>query len=466
MPEVYGLDPGARFAGKYRVEHVLGRGGMGCVFAARREDDGRRVAIKCLWPNVTSEETRKRFNREVRLVQKLRSPNVVRVLEAGLVDGVGPYMVMEHLDGANLKELFAGRPAAVAEAVSLVRQAIDAVAEAHALGIVHRDLKPANIFVTRSAEGAPFAKVLDFGISKAADSVALTKDDSTLGSPPYMPPEQFSSSNEVDARADIWALGVILYELLTGISPFEADSLPRVCFRVLGEEPPPPSTVASGVPAALDAVVMQCLRKEREDRFPSCEALARALEPFAPAGAAFPMTRTLLDTMPARAAPSLAAVSNTGARLEATPVRARRARWGIVAAAAVVVLVVASAGARQLLATSGRAARATAEAAVPSSAVPLGPAAVDSPSSPMQVASAPPSAPPSALPSALPTALPSASPAPSEARARAAPVATGAAARRPAPGPTPASLPAPAPAPAARGRSRPSGADGDLDRRF
>jgi serine/threonine-protein kinase len=274
-------------AGKYRVERVLGIGGMGVVVAAIHEELGERRAIKFMLPEAASRERGvQRFLREARAAARLRSDRVVRVHDVGRLPGGEPYMVMEYLDGFDLKKMvrLSGLPP-VDRAVDLVMQALEAVAAAHAAGIVHRDLKPANLFVTEGADGEAAIKVLDFGISKIADGEAsdgdMTKTNATLGSPFYMSPEQMKSTKEVDGRTDLWSLGVILYELLTGKRPFTADSIPGYLLAAATEEPAPPSARAAGtMPAGLDAVVLRCLEKNRAERYPDAVALGKDLAPF------------------------------------------------------------------------------------------------------------------------------------------------------------------------------------------
>ncbi|HEY3500660.1 MAG TPA: serine/threonine-protein kinase, partial [Polyangiaceae bacterium] len=283
------IRPGTVLAGKYEVEHVLGRGGMGLVVAARHLQLHERVAIKFLLPEATAiPEVVARFAREAQAAVRIKSEHVARVTDVGALESGAPYMVMEYLEGADLSVRLERDGALPIElAVEFVLQASEAIAEAHALGIVHRDLKPANLFVVRRADGILAVKVLDFGISKmtaagAGANVALTQTAAVMGSPLYMPPEQMAATREVDARADIWALGAILYELLTARAPFGGETLPEVCMRIATEPPPPLASFRRDVPAALEAVISRCLEKDRERRYPNVAELAFALGPFAP----------------------------------------------------------------------------------------------------------------------------------------------------------------------------------------
>jgi eukaryotic-like serine/threonine-protein kinase len=278
--------PGQILGGKYRVDRVLGAGGMGMVVSATHLHLEERVAIKFLLPEaLQNPEAVARFGREARAAVKIRGEHVARVIDVGAFDNGAPYMVMEHLDGRDLAALLIERgPLAPSDAVDAVLQACEALAEAHALGIVHRDLKPANLFLTRRPDGTPSVKVLDFGISKVTNAAAsdnsMTKTSAIMGSPLYMSPEQMTASRNVDARTDIWAIGVVLYELLTARAPFRAESLPEICGLILMAAPPALRDYSPGTPDGLQAAVLRCLEKDRTRRFQSVAELAQALAPF------------------------------------------------------------------------------------------------------------------------------------------------------------------------------------------
>ncbi|WP_437684089.1 serine/threonine-protein kinase [Sorangium sp. So ce131] len=279
---------GDLFAGKYRIEQLLGEGGMGLVFRARHIHLDEPVAIKLLRDEYMRDPLLvERFLREARAAAKIKSDYVVRVVDADTLDGGPPYLVMEYLEGHDLATLLQqSGPMAPAEAVGHVLAACDALAEAHALGIVHRDLKPANLFAARQRDGSTCTKILDFGISKLAGTAEeLTRTGAVLGSPLYMAPEQMRSSRAVDHRADIWSLGAVLYKLLTDAAPFPAANLQQLGMLVLMADPVPPRQQRPDLPEDLEAVVLRCLEKPPERRFSTVLELAAALAPFAPEAA-------------------------------------------------------------------------------------------------------------------------------------------------------------------------------------
>lgn len=277
---------GEVLAGKYRIDRVLGQGGMGIVVAATHVHLRQKVAIKFLLKGARGDVVA-RFLREARSAARLKSEHVARVLDVGELPTGSPYMVMEYLEGSDLEGVLAQRgPLPIDEAVLHVLQACEAIAEAHAAGIVHRDLKPANLFLTQTPDGSGSVKVLDFGISKDTNedpgeqAASLTRTTAVLGSPSYMAPEQMRSTRDADARADIWSLGVILYELLTGAVPFNAESFVELALKVISDEPPPPSSYRANLPPALEAAILRCIRKEPHERFASVTELALAIAPF------------------------------------------------------------------------------------------------------------------------------------------------------------------------------------------
>jgi serine/threonine-protein kinase len=259
-----GANPGEIIGDKYEVERILGLGGMGVVVSAWHRVLGERVAIKFPLPELRNAvEPRERLMREARACARLRSEHAVRLLDVGTLDSGLPYVVMEYLGGRTLGERLRDEGVLPADvAVDSIVQACDALEEAHAAGIVHRDLKPSNLFETRRFDGSRLVKVLDFGIAKSPQTGAepLTTTHAIMGSPGYMAPEQLRSTRDVDARADIWALGVTLQELLTGDRGTEAVTRIR--------------------PVGLARVVQRCLQLEPALRYASARELAQALAPF------------------------------------------------------------------------------------------------------------------------------------------------------------------------------------------
>ena len=281
-----GVREGDILAGKYRVDRVLGVGGMGVVVAAHHVDLDDRVAIKFLLPDaLRNGEAVARFMREAQAAVKIKSEHVARVTDVGRLESGAPYIVMEYLEGLDLSAWIQQRGwLAVDQAVEFLLQACEAIAEAHSLGIVHRDLKPANLFVIRRPDGAWSVKVLDFGIAKRTSASAaaanITSTAAVMGSPLYMSPEQLNSTKDADARTDVWALGVILYELLSGEAPFLAETMPGVMMKITAGEPPPLRARRPDVPVALERAILTCLEKDRSKRFANIGELGQALVEF------------------------------------------------------------------------------------------------------------------------------------------------------------------------------------------
>jgi eukaryotic-like serine/threonine-protein kinase len=279
---------GQVLAGKYVIERVIGQGGMGSVVAARHQELGQRVAVKFLRAEVLGQQAAvERFLREARAVVSIKSEHVAKVSDVGKLENGAPYMVMEYLMGKGLGAILASATrVSLADAIDYVVQAAEAIAEAHSLGIVHRDLKPANLFLTRRADGSGLVKVLDFGIAKAlpkpSQDHGLTATGSALGTPMYMSPEQVRDAKNADPRTDIWGLGTILYELLGGKAPFEADTLPALCAMIVSDPLQSVRELRPEVPAGLDAIVARCLEKKPVDRYQTVAELARDIAPYAP----------------------------------------------------------------------------------------------------------------------------------------------------------------------------------------
>jgi serine/threonine protein kinase len=281
-----GLEPGTVLCGKFRVERVLGRGGMGLVVEATHLELKRRVALKFLLPSYAHQpEAAERFRREARAAVQIEGEHVARVLDVGQLEDGEPYMLMELLSGTDLgaeRQRLGRLP--IADAVDYVIQAAEALCEAHVKGIVHRDVKPSNLFLTRRPDGSPLVKVLDFGISKAQSSEdeSLTGTNMTIGTGHYMSPEQMRSSRDVDARTDVYSLGVTLFDLLAGRPPFDAESGPELCALVLRGDPERLRDLRPEVPDELARVVERAFARKADLRYPTVRALVEALAPFAP----------------------------------------------------------------------------------------------------------------------------------------------------------------------------------------
>ncbi len=278
--------PGDRIGDRYVVERVLGQGATGVVYAATHEFTGREVAIKWVHPHVALDATQaQRFLREARAAASVQHPNVVEILDAGRDRGTF-YLVMERLEGELLSAAFARKDLGVPSVARIFVTLMRGVAAAHERGIVHRDLKPENVFLCPPARGRPGgAKVLDFGISKLARATAegreLTQAGVLVGSPYYMAPEQIADSRSVDPRADVYSIGVMLFEALTHRVPFDAESLSALFAKVVGEKPPAVDELRPDLPAALGDVVARAMSADPRARFASVREMAEALEPFA-----------------------------------------------------------------------------------------------------------------------------------------------------------------------------------------
>jgi len=343
-----GIEPGAVLAGRYRVDRVLGQGGMGIVVQAMHLQLHQPVAMKFLLPEVLGNpQVVQRFLREAQAAVRLKSEHVARVIDVGSLETGAPYMVLEYLEGADLSN-FPRSQLSVGMVVDLMLQACEALAEAHSLGIVHRDIKPANFFITRRADGSPMLKVLDFGISKTSmASSQLTATQAVMGTPAYMSPEQMRSSRDVDHRSDIWSLGIVLYELLQGAPPFGGDTFSSMVLKVVND-PLPRLTVR--LPGDLEDIVYRCLEKDPARRFQNTADLAQALAKYAQSEvqAAITVQRTrsivgapALPTVPEPGRPRRAMSSTlSGAAGPRTITHARGRRWPVVVAAGALIAVV------------------------------------------------------------------------------------------------------------------------------
>jgi serine/threonine-protein kinase len=426
---------GQVIGGKYRLERPLGTGGMGEVYEARHTFIGRRFAVKLLLPQYANQrEMLTRFQREAQAAGALESEHVTAVTDFGFTDDGAPYLLMEHLDGEDLGRLLVRTgPLDVARAVDLTIQACRGLAVAHRHGIIHRDLKPENLFVVARSDGSDLLKLLDFGIAKlrdrggagaaaggalAADTVHdTTRSGSALGTPCYMPPEQARGERDIDHRADIYALGVILYEMLSREKPHNGDSYNAILFHILTQAPTPLETLRDGLPPGLIEVVARAMAFDRDGRYAGAAELAEALAPFvggaravvpAPAAAGTPsraVARTGAATMPAPETGVGPAVARTiagasarpapaSAAPSAAPPPAQRRRRGRGVAFALAALALAAAGAGVLARDVWRAPAPAAVSAPAAAAPPAGLA-------PPPIAPAAPVPPPAASPPAI-----------------------------------------------------------------
>jgi tRNA A-37 threonylcarbamoyl transferase component Bud32 len=337
-----GGDPliGKVLAEKYKIVRRLGGGGMGSVYEAQHTVIGRRLAVKLLHPQLASDEgVLKRFLNEARAAGMLGHPNIVESIDMGRTADGWPFLVLELLDGNDLeREIAKGGPLPVGRAVRIALQVAAALSAAHAKGIVHRDLKPENVFVLQRG-GADHVKVLDFGISKFVDAAGPsggTRTGAIMGTPGYMAPEQITDASRADARADVYALGIILYQSLAGGLPYHAETLPSLFIKILQEEPAPLAPRRPDLPAPLVLAVEKAIAKKPDERFQSMDELAAAIEPYASLDAA-PMVRASVPV-------AVATASTMPGATTATHEPGRRTTWPLRAALAAVALVVVGGG--------------------------------------------------------------------------------------------------------------------------
>ena len=280
---------GTLLGGRYRIEKQLGEGGMGTVYIGVHEAIGKKVAIKCLNPEMAANRSVvERFKREARAATAAGNEHIIDVTDMGELPDGAPYIVMELLEGRELADLLdTVGPLPIGRAVTIMLEVCDALAAAHTKGIVHRDLKPENIFLVRRKRNPDFVKVLDFGIARFNEPATigggknLTATGMTIGTPHYMSPEQAQGLPGVDLQTDIYALGVILYEMLAGERPFNAETFPLLIVAIVTNDAPLIRMVRPDVPEGLDAAIQKCLAKDPEHRWTSVDELAEAIEPYA-----------------------------------------------------------------------------------------------------------------------------------------------------------------------------------------
>lgn len=314
--------------GRYRLDAVLGEGGMSMVYVAYDQRLQRNVAFKLLVPSLAySREVVTRFVNEARTLARLDSPHIVRVYDAGVTSDPEraplPFMVLELLRGWELRALLDQGVTDQTRIIGWMVEACEGLAAAHAGGVIHRDLKPENLFLMAEADGTERLKILDFGIARSIErDVYLTLEGEGVGSPGYMSPEQLRDASSVDARSDIWALGVVMYELFSGTPPFHAKSSLELCAQVLNAPIEPLAVLRPDLPPELTAIVDRCLERELEKRFPSVLELAQALMPFARPSrlVATERIRRRLDHVPVEVAPERAMFDDSDVALSRTEV--------------------------------------------------------------------------------------------------------------------------------------------------
>jgi serine/threonine-protein kinase len=308
---------GTLVSDRYRILRKLGEGGMGRVYEAQHELIGKRVALKCLNAEfATHPVVVERFKREARAATAVGNEHIVDVTDLGDMSDGAPFIVMEHLNGRELADLIAEGPLTLGRAVRIMDQVCDALAAAHTKGIVHRDLKPENIFLVTRGGNDDFVKVLDFGISKMKEpeetAPSLTRTGMAMGTPQYMSPEQAQGMMSTDHRTDVYALGVILYRMLTGEVPFTAETFPMLIVQIVTTDAPSVLALRPDLPAEVDAIISRALARDVRDRYQSVSELARALAPYNAVedlprkAVAVPKTRLSMEgTLPSKRTPKL-----------------------------------------------------------------------------------------------------------------------------------------------------------------
>jgi serine/threonine protein kinase len=377
-PVTMPFEMGEIICGRYEIIKLIGSGGMGFVVSANNIELGEKVALKFLHrESLANQELVARFAREARASLKIQSEYVARVFDVGALPDGSPFIVMEYLEGKDLYEAVRDTgPLPIKLAIEYVMQACEALAVAHASGIVHRDIKPENLFLTQRTQGMDIIKVLDFGISKMAltgspfeSHLPLVRTMMPMGSPVYMSPEQIRASADIDARTDIWSLGCVLFELITGTAAFDAPSLTQLSAVILENDPPLLRSLCPNAPPDLEKIVSRCLQKDPSLRFQNVGELALALFPFGPRRARISAERCLYVLkaagmiaqdyeLPSAYPPSLSSLidsapaserdlpaNTTPSILSKEDIRSsgrvsHRPKWGILIAAAVVVAIV------------------------------------------------------------------------------------------------------------------------------
>jgi serine/threonine protein kinase len=333
------LQPGMILRGKYEILERIGRGGMASVYRARHRAFGEIRAIKVVGATLADhDDFLRRFRQEAVVARKLHHPHAVRVEDLDTTEDGRPFIVMEYVEGLNLRELIRQEgPLSVPRSLRIAQEISSALAAAHGLGIVHRDIKPDNVLMTRGPDGSETAKVLDFGIAKVMEGAfdtgaghAPTQTGVVVGTPQYISPEQAMGKrgDEVDGRSDLYSLGVVLYEMVTGRLPFQSDTAMGLILHHLQTAPTPPHLVRPelGLPSALSDVLMKALQKDRERRFASADEMLRALQavPVTASRTPPPLPLPMPLGLPSRTgeAPTPQPPATLAGRMEEQPTRA------------------------------------------------------------------------------------------------------------------------------------------------